>query len=124
MCDRRAGENKRQVDHKINQTKNVPEIHTQGKCRDYSSYAVMHGTTGTVRHFKNRFPQLKWTTVNDRNNAMIVATKKAAKNGNPMQIDKLEEQKKGRPSILFEDVTSDIKRYITTLHDAGGVVNT
>ena len=52
---------------------------------------------------------------------MVVATKKAAKSGNPMQIDELEEKKRGRPS---EDVTSDVKRYITTRRDAGGVVNT
>ena len=41
-----------------------------------------------------------------------------------MQIDELEEKKRGRPSILSEDVTSDVKHYITTLRDAGGVVNT
>ena len=55
---------------------------------------------------------------------MVMATRKAAKSGNSMQIDKLEEKKRGRPSTLFEDVTSDVKHYITTLHDAGGVVNT
>ena len=91
---------------------------------EISSYAIMHGTTATIRHFKDRFPELKWTTVNDWKKAMMVATKKAAKSGNPMQIDKLEEKKRGRPSLLSEDVTSDIKRYITTLRDAGGVVNT
>ena len=42
-----------------------------------------------------------------------------------MQIDTLEEKTRGRPSILLSEVvTSDIKRYITTLRDAGGVVNT
>ena len=91
---------------------------------EISSYAIMHGTTATIRHFKDRFPELKWTTVNDWKKAMMVATKKAAKSGNPMQIDKLEEKKRGRPSLLSEDVTSDIKRYIATLRDAGGVVNT
>ena len=90
---------------------------------EISSYAAMHGTTATTRHFKDHFPQLKWT-VNDWKKAMVVATKKAAKSGNPMQIDGLEEKKRGRPSILSEDVTSDVKHYITTLRDAGGVVNT
>ena len=84
----------------------------------------MHGTTATVRHFKDRFPQLKWTTVKDWKKAMVVATKQAAKSGNPVQINKLEEKKRGRPSILFEDVARDIKRYITTMCDAGGVANT
>ena len=84
----------------------------------------MHGTTATIRHFKDCFPQLKWTNVNKWKKAMVMATRKAAKSGNSMQIDKLEEKKRGRPSTLFEDVTSDVKHYITTLHDAGGVVNT
>ena len=91
---------------------------------EISSYAAMHGTTATVRHFKDGFPQLKWTTINDWKKAMVVATKQAAKSGNPVQINKFEEKKRGRPSILFEDVTRDIKRYITTMRDAGGVVNT
>ena len=91
---------------------------------EISSYADKHGTAATIRHFNDCFPQLKWITVNDWKKAMIAATKKAAKSGNPMQIDKLE--KRGRPPILYypKMVTSDIIRYITTLRDAGGVVNT
>ena len=84
----------------------------------------MHGTIATIRHFKDCFPQMKWTTVNDWKKAMVVATKKAAKSGKAVQIYTLEEKKRGSPSILSEDVTSDIKRYITSLHNAGGVVNT
>lgn len=102
------------------------EKYTPKEKAEISSYAVMHGTAATIRHFKDRFPQLKWTTVNNWKKAtcMVVATKKAAKSGKPVQIDTLEEKKGGRPSILSEDVTSDIKRYITSLCDAGGVVNT
>ena len=47
---------------------------------EISSYAAMHGTTATIGHFKDCFPQLKWT-VNDWKKAMVVATKKAAKSG-------------------------------------------
>ena len=91
---------------------------------EISSYAAMHGTTAAIRRFKDRFPQLKWTTVNDWKKAMAVATKNAVKSGESVKIDKLEEKKRGRPSILSDAVTTDIKRYITTLRDAGGVVNT
>ena len=100
------------------------EKYTPKEKAEISSYAVMHGTTAAIRHFKDRFPQLKWTTVNDWKKAMVVATKKAANSGKPVQIDTLEEKKRGRPSILSEDVTSDVKRYITSLRDAGGVMNT
>ena len=55
---------------------------------------------------------------------MAVATKKAIRSGEPVKIDRLEEKKRGRPSMLSDEVTADIKRYITSLRDAGGVVNT
>ena len=102
----------------------VYQKYTPQEKAEISSYAAMHGTTAAIRHYKGRFPQLKWTTVNDWRKAMAVATKKAIRSGEPVKIDRLEEKKRGRPSMLSDEVTADIKRYITSLRDAGRVVNT
>ena len=91
---------------------------------DVANYATFHGTSAAIRHFKARFPDLKWTTVNDWKEAMIKATKKAARGGQLEKIVLLEEKKRGRPSLLPDLVTGDIKCYIRALRDAGGVVNT
>ena len=45
---------------------------------EVANYATLHGTSAAIRHFKARFPDLKWTTVNDWKEAMIKATTKAA----------------------------------------------
>ena len=55
---------------------------------------------------------------------MIKATTKAARDGQLKKIVVLEEKKRGRPSLLPDSVTADIKCYIRALRDAGGVVNT
>ena len=102
----------------------VYQKYTPQEKAEISSYAAMHETTAAIRHYKGRFPQLKWTTVNDWRKAMAVATKKAIRSGEPVKIDRLEEKKRGRPSMLSDEVTADIKRYITSLRDAGGDVNT
>ena len=57
------------------------------KCRDKLL------CTATI--FKDHFPQLKWTTAKDWKKAMAVATKKAARSGKPVKINKLEEKKRG-----------------------------
>lgn len=85
---------------------------------EISSYAAMHGTRAAIRHYKGHFPQLKWMTVNDWRIAMAVATKKAIRSGEPVKIDKQKEKKRGRPSMLLDEITADIKRYITSLRDA------
>ena len=46
---------------------------------------------------------------------MAVATKKAMRSGEPVNTDKLEDEKGGRPSLLSDEVTADIKRFITLL---------
>ena len=74
---------------------------------------------------KDRFADLKWTTVNDRKEAIIRATKKSDCSGGQLKpIEALEGKKRGRPSLLAEDLTEDIKSYIYALREAGGVVNT
>ena len=91
---------------------------------EVANYATLHGTSAAIRHFKARFPDLKWTNVNDWKEAMIKATTKAARDGQLEKIVVLEEKKRGRPSLLPDSVTADIKCYIRALGDAGGVVNT
>ena len=83
-------------------------------------YAVQHGTSAALRYFKDRFPELKWTTVNDWKEA----TKREAAKGELKKPVVLEEKNRGWPSLLSDDVTEDIKCYIHALRDAGRVVNT
>ena len=89
---------------------------------EVANYATFHGTSAAIRHFKARFPDLKWTTVNDWKEAMIKATTKSARDGQLEKIVVLEEKKRGRP-LLPDSVTADIKCYIRALRDVGGVVN-
>ena len=98
--------------------------YTSKERAEVANYATLHGTSAAIRHFKARFPDLKWTTVNDWKEAMNKATKKAARDGQLEKIVVLEEKKRGRPSLLQDSVTADIKCYIRALRDAGGVVNT
>ena len=53
---------------------------------------------------------------------MAVTTKKAIRSGEPVKIDKLEEKKRGRPSLVSNKVQPSLG--ITSLCDARGVVNT
>ena len=63
--------------------------------------------------------------MNDRKEAIIRATKKSDCSGGQLKpIEALEGKKRGRPSLLAEDLTEDIKSYIYALREAGGVVNT
>ena len=87
---------------------------------EVANYATLHGTSAAIRHFKARFPDLKWTTVNDWKEAMIKEAKKAARDGQLEKIIVLEEKKRGQPSLLPDSVTADIKCYIRALRQ--GVV--
>ena len=39
-----------------------------------ANYAVLHGTSAAIRHFKSKHPDLKWTTVNDWKKAIVLKT--------------------------------------------------
>ena len=60
-----------------------------------AGYAVQHGTSAALGHFKDRFPELKWSTVNDWKEAMVKATKKSVIKGQLEKIVVLEEKKRG-----------------------------
>ena len=66
-----------------------------------------------MRHYKSRLPQLKWMIVSDCRKAMAVTTKKAIRSGEPVKIDKLEEKKRGRPSLVSDKVTTIIRHHLT-----------
>ena len=81
---------------------------------------VQHGTSAALRLFKDHFPELKWSTVNDWKKAMVKATKNS---GEDSCSRRKETKKRGRPFLLPDNITKDITSYIHALGDAG-VVNT
>ena len=81
----------------------------------------MHGTSATLYYFKNKFPDLKYTitTVCKWRKAIVAKTWKDHE-----VVTELEENKRGRPAMLPEDVLSLIMKYIHAIRDAGGIINT
>ena len=59
---------------------------------EVASYTTLHGTSAAIRHFKDLFPDLKWTTVNDWKQAMMKATKKSTRDGQLEKIIVLEKK--------------------------------
>ena len=45
------------------------------------NYAVLHGTSAAIRHFKSKHQDLKWSTVNDWKNAIFLKTKRNSHTG-------------------------------------------
>ena len=76
-----------------------------------SNYAVIHGTSAALRHFKNKFPDLKYTTLCEWRKAIIVKTRKDHE-----VVTELEDKKRGRPLMLPEDVLSLIMKYVYPCH--------
>ena len=85
------------------------------------NYALQNGTTAALRHFRKDYRDLKWTTVNDWKVAIERKMKEEKLKGTVMQ---LEGKKRGRPSLVDEAITNELKHYILALREAGGVVNT
>ena len=67
----------------------------KNKAEVANNYATFHGTSAAIRHFKARFPDLKWTTDNNWKEAMIKATTMSARDGQLEKIVVLEEKKRG-----------------------------
>ena len=55
-----------------------------------ASYTVQHGTSAALRYFKDHFPELKWSMVNDWKKA-----KKSVSKDHLEKIVVLEEKKRG-----------------------------
>ena len=86
-----------------------------------ANYAVSHRTAAVIRHFKDEFPNLKWSTVNDWKTAITDDMKKAHGEGNFEPITTLEGR---RPSILSDKLSKQFRMYIHTLRVGTGGVNT
>ena len=67
------------------------------------NYAAVNGTSAAICHFKSDFPNLKYTTVCEWKNAVAALTHKSHE-----MVETLEEKKRGRPSLLPEDITSHL----------------
>ena len=83
------------------------------------NYAAMHGTSAALRHFKSKFPDLKYTTICEWRKAIVAKTRKDHK-----VVTELEERKRGRPGMLPEDVLTHVMKYIRAIRNAGGIINT
>ena len=89
------------------------------------NYAVQHGISAPLRHFKTEFPDLKWSTVHDWKQVILKEMKRcdvSQKSYRP--IVELHGKRRGRPSTLSDELTEELKAYILAVRDAGGVVNT
>ena len=83
------------------------------------NYVALHGTSAALRHFKSKFPDLKYTTVCEWRKAIVAKTRKDHK-----VVTELEEQKRERPRMLPEDVLTHVMKYVRAIHNAGGIINT
>lgn len=91
--------------------------------------AVEHGVTASMRYFQAKYPDmdLKETSVRRFKDIYIreLRQKRALlPDVADIQIDELPTKKRGRPTLLLEELEVQLKAYLTTLRDNGGVVNT
>ena len=94
------------------------------------NYARLHGVQAAIRHFKKDFPKLKWSTVHDWKVAIVAKEEEERKAaameesaGEDIRITKLHGKRRGRPSILSDELTAQLKAYVITVREAGGVIN-
>uniref|UniRef100_A0A1X7UUQ0 DDE-1 domain-containing protein n=1 Tax=Amphimedon queenslandica TaxID=400682 RepID=A0A1X7UUQ0_AMPQE len=88
------------------------------------NYAVQHGTSAAVKHFNKDFPNLNWSTVNDWKKSVVSQVKSNHAKGKDGRVVELIPKKRGRPSLLSEELTKDLMAYIRALREVGGTVNT
>ena len=79
------------------------------------NYALQHGVSSTLHHFKKDYPNLKWSTVNDWKEII----KKKEQNKVAI-VTELQGKKRGCPSILREELSSELKAYIHAIREGGG----
>ena len=79
----------------------------------------MHGTTAALRHFKDQYSELKYTTICEWKRAIAAEEIKSQQ-----PVTELKSKKRGRPSILPDNITTLLMKYIHAIRDAGGIINT
>ena len=82
---------------------------------------MSNGTSATLRRFKTKFPELKWSTVNDWKNAIIKNKRVINRDEESSDVVELVGKKRGRPSALPGDITREFTEYIWAIRDNGGM---
>ena len=93
--------------------------HTDKEKTKIGKYALMHGATAALRHFKDRYSELKYTTICEWKKAIAAEEKKSQQ-----PVTELKSKKRGRPSLLPDKITTLLMKYIHAIRDAGGIINT
>ena len=83
------------------------------------NYAVLHGTSSAIPHFKSKHPGLKWSTVNDWKKAVIMKIKRNYNTGQVESIIELEGKRQGRPAMLSNELSKDLWLYIEVIRTSG-----
>jgi len=72
-----------------------------------------------LRHFKTQYPELKYTTICEWKKAIADEESKTQQ-----PVTELKSKKRGRPSMLPDEITTLIMKYINAIREAGGIINT
>lgn len=88
-------------------------------------YAAENGTTKAIRHFTKDMPCLKESTVRGWKTTYLRELAAKVKAGEEdLSIERFPAREKGRPLLLGQDLDRQVRTYLTSLRDVGGVVNT
>lgn len=92
--------------------------------------AAIYGVTASMRYFRAKYPDLdlKETSVRRFKNSYNGEMRKQKRRREPetvdIEIEELPAKRRGRPTLLFEDMEVQLKAYLDRLREKGGVVNT
>ena len=109
--------------NKAQKTRGTYEKYSSTEKAKIAHYAIQHGTSVAIRHFSKEYPQLKWSSVNDWKVSAIKKVKENHRAGNDEQVKEIVGKKRGRPSMLSDEMTEKLKIYIIAIREMGGVVN-
>ena len=95
----------------------------RGSYEKYSSKEKVTVGNHAVLH-QIKAPSLKWSTVNDWKNVIVLKTKKDSHTGQVEPVTELESKKRGRPALLSDEVSKNLRLYVEAIRTSEGVVNT
>lgn len=92
-------------------------------------YAAENGPASTLRKFKTDFPDIKESTVRYFRDSYKreVSNKKRRLDFDDIddcQVNEIQVKKRGRKTLLQDEMDKEVQLYITNLRKSGGVVNT
>lgn len=88
------------------------EKYTAKEKATIANYAMLHGSSSAVRHFKKDYPGLKRTTVTDWRDTIVRQRQHNRREGIEKPIVELECKQKGRPSLLSPELTEELKLFM------------